>query len=401
MRKNQNHIFRFALTLSIIIGIMIGVLFSTTYCYLKIIPRRQQETEKIRQKYEAGHAYQSARTRSFKNSAKKDSSQHTAYQHKVLTNAGEFFKQQLTNKGFVGSALLIKNGDVILNMGFGYSNANRNLKNGPNTVFEIGSIQKGLTAALLMKLVDQGKIKLSDPVAKYLSGIRTGRQVTLQMMLDMRSGFRLSTLQNKVLSDSNIVKWSIANLQYYPQEYSYQPVNFSLLAGVIEKVSGKSYNSLIQKEIINKLGLYNTGFMPDMLKEPNHAIGYMGSNDKAIYTNPYTQYQVGYNRELGTGNMYATPGDLYKMLNGIDQGQVCKKSSLAKLRDRGDGQYTAGVYNYDTYTMSQGGIGGQVATTAIDMTGKNAVVLMSNNILQGMALKKLAQPFFKKIMLSD
>lgn len=138
--------------------------------------------------------------------------------------------------------------------------------------------------------------------------------------------------------------------------------------------------------------------MPGLLKEPNRAISYTGSGEKAVYTNPYTQSEVGYNRELGTGNIYATTGDLFKMLNGIDQGQVFKKSNLAKLRDRGDGQYTAGVYNYDTYTMSQGVVGAQAATTAIDNSGKNAVVLMSNNILQGMVLHNYAQPFLETIM---
>ncbi|MBB1168547.1 serine hydrolase domain-containing protein [Lacticaseibacillus paracasei] len=398
MAKHQARNFRFKFLLAMLIGILIGGLCSFAYYHFEIVPRKQQEVEKIRQKYEAELVVQRAQAQRYKNAAKKDNSQETAYQKEVSTTEGKTFEQQLENKGFVGSALIIKNGQIILNKGFGYADANQGRKNGPQTLFQIGSIQKGLTAALLMKLVEQGKVKLSDPVGKYLSGIRTGNQVTLRMMLDMRSGFRLSTLQNQVLSDDGIVRWSIENMQYYPQEYSYQPVNFALLAGVIEKVSGKSYNELVQKEIINKIGLYNTGFMPGLLKEPNRAISYTGSGEKAVYTNPYTQSEVGYNRELGTGNIYATTGDLFKMLNGIDQGQVFKKSNLAKLRDLGDGQYTAGVYNYDTYTMSQGVVGAQAATTAIDNSGKNAVVLMSNNILQGMVLHNYAQPFLETIM---
>lgn len=399
MRKHKAHSFKFILAM--LIGIMIGNLFSFTYYRFKLVPQKQQEAEKIRQKYEDELVSQRSQVEHFKNATKKDSSQQTIYQKEVSTNEGQPFEQQLLGKGFVGSALIIKNGQIILNKGFGYADASKDRKNGPQTLFQIGSIQKELTAALLMKLVEQDKVKLSDPVGKYLSGIRTGNQVTLQMMLDMRSGFRRSTLQNKVLSDNGIVKWSIANLQYYPREYSYQPVNFSLLAGIIEKVSGKSYNDLIQKEIINKMGLCNTGFMPGLLTEPNQAISYTGSNEKAIYTNAYTQSKLDYNREFGTGNIYATTGDLYKMLNGINQGEIFKKSNLDKLRDRSDGQYTAGVYNHNNYTMSQGVVGAQAATTAIDTTGKNAIVLMSNNILKGMVLHKYAQIFLKQIIKID
>ena len=398
MAKHQARNFRFKLLLAVLVGILIGVLSSFAYYRFEIVPKEQNDTEKIRKKYEVEIVAQRAQAQRYKNAANRDNLQQNAYQHEVETDEGKTFSQQLENKGFVGAALIIKNGQIILNKGFGYADANKNRENTPNTMFQIGSIQKGLTSALLMKLVEQGKVSLSDPVGKYLSGIRTGSQVTLRMMLDMRSGFRLSKLQDKVLSDEGIVRWSIANLQYYPREYSYQPVNFSLLAGVIEKASGQSYNALIQKEIIDKIGLSNTGFMPGLLKEANRAIGYTGSGSKATYNSPYTQPEVGYNRELGTGNIYATTGDLYKMLNGINQGQVFKKSNLAKLRDLGDGQYTAGVYNYGTYTMGQGVVGAQAATTAIDTTGKYAVVLMSNNILQGMVLHNYAQPFLETIM---
>ena len=73
----------------------------------------------------------------------------------------------------MGSVLVIKNGQIILNKGFGYVDANQGRKHGQQTLFQIGSIQKGLTAALLMKLAEHGKLKISISVGKYLSGFRT------------------------------------------------------------------------------------------------------------------------------------------------------------------------------------------------------------------------------------
>ncbi|MFK5281332.1 serine hydrolase domain-containing protein, partial [Lacticaseibacillus paracasei] len=110
------------------------------------------------------------------------------------------------------------------------------------TLFQIGSIQKAVTAVALAQLAASGKLSLDDPVGKYLTGIKTGDQVTLRMMVAMRSGFSLRRYQPTVMDDANIIQWSIANLTYLPQDnYAYQAVNYVLLAGVIEKVAGRSY----------------------------------------------------------------------------------------------------------------------------------------------------------------
>ncbi|EGF48692.1 beta-lactamase class C-like penicillin binding protein, partial [Lacticaseibacillus rhamnosus MTCC 5462] len=69
----------------------------------------------------------------------------------------------------------------------------------PTTLFQIGSIQKAITAVAVMQLVEAGKLRLDDPVSKYLSGIQTGDQVTLRMMIDMRSGFALKKYQPAVM----------------------------------------------------------------------------------------------------------------------------------------------------------------------------------------------------------
>ncbi|MBF5065992.1 beta-lactamase family protein, partial [Salmonella enterica subsp. enterica serovar Istanbul] len=71
-----------------------------------------------------------------------------------------------------------------------------------------------------------------------------------------------------------IVRWSIANLNYGAKQYAYEPVNFVLLAGVIEKVTGHLYADLIQQEIFKKLKLTHSGFMPELYREPNQSFGY-------------------------------------------------------------------------------------------------------------------------------
>ncbi|MDE3282747.1 beta-lactamase family protein [Lacticaseibacillus casei] len=296
----------------------------------------------------------------------------------IDTSAGKSFKETLTNDKFIGSALIIKQGEIIFNGGVGYADAAAKRVNGPTTLFQIGSIQKAVTAVAVMQLAEEGKLHLDDPVGKYLSGIKTGDQVTLRMMIDMRSGFALKKYQPSVMDDAGIIRWAIGNMTYLPQRnYAYQAVNYQLLAGVVEKVAGRSYEQQIRKTIIDRLGLRHTGFLPGMLTDTNRSLTYTGP-----VTNPY-QTSIGepelwYNRELGTGNMYTTVADLYRLLRGIDDGKVLPLSALKTLRNRDDGVYTAGIYNHSDFYSTNGTVAGQMASTAISHDGKDAVILLSN-----------------------
>ncbi|RXT58215.1 serine hydrolase domain-containing protein [Lacticaseibacillus chiayiensis] len=296
----------------------------------------------------------------------------------IETLAGKSFKEILKNDKFIGSALIIKQGKIIFNGGVGYADAASKRVNGPTTLFQIGSIQKAVTAVAVMQLAEEGKLHLDDPVGKYLSGIKTGDQVTLRMMIDMRSGFALKKYQPYVMDDAGIIRWAISNITYLPQRnYAYQAVNYLLLAGVVEKVTGRSYEQQVRSTIIDRLGLKHTGFLPKMLTDANRSLTYTGP-----VTNPY-QTSIGepklwYNRELGTGNMYTTVADLYRLLRGIDDGKVLPLSALRALRNRDDGVYTAGIYNHADFYSTNGTVAGQMASTAISHDGKDAVILLSN-----------------------
>ena len=283
----------------------------------------------------------------------------------IDTSAGKSFKETLTNDKFIGSALIIKQGEIIFNGGVGYADAASKRVNGPTTLFQIGSIQKAVTAVAMMQLAEEGKLHLDDPV-------------TLRMMIDMRSGFALKKYQPSVMDDAGIIRWAIGNITYLPQRnYAYQAVNYLLLAGVVEKVAGRSYEQQVRSTIIDRLGLKHTGFLPGMLTDANRSLTYTGP-----VTDPYQAFigepELWYNRELGTGNMYTTVADLYRLLRGIDDGKVLPLSALKRLRNRDDGVYTAGIYNHSDFYSTNGTVAGQMASTAISHDGKDAVILLSN-----------------------
>ena len=164
----------------------------------------------------------------------------------------------------------------------------------------------------------------------------------------------------------------------------------ALLAGVIEKVTGRLYADLIQQEIFKRLALTHSGFMPELYREQNQAFGYNGPKADP-YSKRYIEPALSYNRELGTGNIYASAGDLYQIMAGINQGKIISRSAVMQLRDLSQGQYTAGVYNFGSYTLTHGVVAAHSAATVMDSSGQNAVVLMAN---AGQITRDLAQSLF-------
>ena len=173
-------------------------------------------------------------------------------------------------------------------------------------------------------------------------------------------------------------------------------MNYLLLAGVIEKVAGRSYEQQVKNDIIERLKLKHTGFLPAMLTDSNRSLTYTGP-----VTNPYQTFigepELWYNRELGTGNMYTTTGDLYRLLRGIDSGKVITLSTLKTLRNRDDGVYTAGIYNHQDFYSTHGVVAGQMASTAISHDGQNAIILLSNYNSHALNLHDLAVHLFQTL----
>lgn len=365
------------LILGLFAGLIVGVAIYGSYDYFYIRPQTEAKEERARRKYETELNRHRAIEQRLQNATRQATRTTDRLMQQVIPAEAQPFLKKLEADHFSGTVLMMRKGKVILNTGLGYADAESGRLNGPESLYQIGSIQKGLTAVLLMKLVEQGKVHLTDPISRYLPGIRTGKQVTLRMMLDMRSGFSLKRTQPTQLSDAGIVRWSIANLNYGARQYAYEPVNFVLLAGVIEKVTGHLYADLIQQEIFKKLKLTHSGFMPELYREPNQSFGYNGPKADP-YSRRYIEPSLNYNRELGTGNIYTSAGDLYQIMAAINQGKIIRRSSVATLRDLNQGQYTAGVYNFGDYTLTHGVVAAQSAATIMDNSGQNAVVLLAN-----------------------
>ena len=89
---------------------------------------------------------------------------------------------------FNGSALVAKNGVILLNKGYGYRDAASKTPNDEQTIFQLGSITKQFTSAVILKLQEEKKLSVSDKLSKYFPGYPKGDSITIRQLLTHTSG---------------------------------------------------------------------------------------------------------------------------------------------------------------------------------------------------------------------
>ena len=219
---------------------------------------------------------------------------------------------------FNGSVLVAENGKVIYKKGLGLAQMEWNIPNTPDTRFRLGSITKQFTAALILQLVEQGKVKLDGKVSDYLPAYRKdiGEKVTVHQLLNHTSGipsytslagFFNDVSRNPFTVDDFIKKYASNNLEFEPgSKFSYNNSGYFLLGAIVEKVTGQTYEKALKERILDPLGMKNTGYDHHANIIEKRASGYQKTSDG--YTNaPYLDMSLPY----AAGAMYSTVEDLY------------------------------------------------------------------------------------------
>ena len=220
---------------------------------------------------------------------------------------------------FNGSALVAQNGKVIFKSGYGMANKEWNIPNTTDTKFRLGSITKQFTSMLIMQLVQQGKLKLDGKITDYLPDYpkETGDRITIHQLLTHTSGIHdytsypafFRTLSRTPSSPTEFIKlWADSALDFEPgTKWSYSNSGYFMLGVIIEKVTGKSYEQMLQKNIFDPLGLKGTGYDHSETIIPKRASGYERGPDGWINA-PYLEMSLPYS----AGSLYSTAEDLYK-----------------------------------------------------------------------------------------
>ena len=244
----------------------------------------------------------------------------------------------------------------------------------------IGSIQKAMTALLILKQIQAGKLTFDTKLAEFYPQIPGGQQITIKNMLYMRSGLHRTASPDKPMSDSEIIQFALHHLKLTDYDtYHYEPLNYTLLTGILIKLTNQPYETLLKKEIIRPLHLEHTDFYDNVKNSPQHAVSYqMSATDD--YSKALIEPETDIRNELGTGNISMSVYDLNKFFTSVLSGGIIPKELLFSLwQNNGDKHpYSGGVYSGNDYILAQGNINRFHAVVAMKKDTKDAIVMESN-----------------------
>ena len=248
---------------------------------------------------------------------------------------------------FNGSVLVAKGGKILLEKGYGYKNVAGKTINDAGTIFQVGSITKEFTAAVVLKLLVQKKLSLEDNISKYFPGFPGGDSITIKNLLTHTSGiFNYTEVfdfwkQSNIPANEQMILDTLQSkkLLFAPgTKFSYSNSNYMLLAYIIQKVTGEPYETVVRNLIFRPLGMTRSGFDFTQLQNADKATGYWNfSAFKYVEGPPNDSSEF-----IGSGSMYSSVWDLYRWHRALQDGKVLDKAILALAYEPAKGPYGYG-----------------------------------------------------------
>lgn len=237
---------------------------------------------------------------------------------------------------FNGAVLVAEQGKVIYKKGFGFANMEWDIPNQADTKFRLASITKQFTSMMILQLVQQGKLKLDGKITEYIPDYpkKTGDNITIHHLLTHSSGipdytvfqnYRSNISRNTSTPEAFVKLFADSALLFEPgTRFSYSNSGYFLLGVIIEKITGKPYEQVLQENILSPCNMNSTGYDHPRTILKKRASGYERNGVTYVNT-PYLDMSVPYS----AGALYSTVEDMYLW----DQALNTDKLLSEKMRD--------------------------------------------------------------------
>ena len=292
----------------------------------------------------------------------------------VKAKATEIFEESFQSYGFKGAGLFVYKGEELYAGGTGKADKDKDIDNSADVVYHVASVTKQFTAAAILKLCEENKLSLDDTLSKYFAGYKEGADITIHNLLSMQSGIPDFTrfydedgnetdgqtlimidgveADNSAQENRDAIRtWIFSQKLLFEQgdRYSYSNANYFLLGEIIEKVSNKTYFDYLKTNFFEPLEMTTAGFDENYdNSSASVAQGYRDSVTGSVgklYGYPGVSF--------GSGDLMASPKDLYKWTVALHGGKVISGEMVQKMTEKyvecGDGtSYGYGLMIMDT-----------------------------------------------------
>jgi len=288
---------------------------------------------------------------------------------------------------FMGAVLVARGDQILLDKGYGSANLEWDVPNTPTTKFRLGSLTKQFTAASILLLEERGRLKIDDPVKKYLPDAPPAwDRITIFNLLTHSSGIPnftgfpeyKSIEPFSITAEKLVAMFRDKPLDFAPGEkMSYSNSGYVLLGHLIERIAGLSYSSFVRENIFTPLGMADSGYDSNSAIIPHRASGY--SPLGATLTNAgFIHMSVPH----AAGALYSTTEDLLKWERGLFGGKVLSANSLKRMTTAYKNNYAFGLVvreeNGRRTISHNGGIEGFNTMLLYDPDQKVTVAVLGN-----------------------
>jgi CubicO group peptidase (beta-lactamase class C family) len=319
-------------------------------------------------------------------------------------------RKYIKNKAdpFNGSVMVMDEGVAIYQKNFGYADMERLSSLNDSTLYELASCSKQFTATAIMILAEQGKLKLTDTLQKFIPSFPY-QHITIENLLTHTSGLpSYEALLAKVWDKTkfatntdvvNLLKLYKPQILFNPNEqFVYSNTGYVLLAYIIETISNMSYQQFLDSTIFKPLHMkrsrvYNTRRSVNEVID-NYAYGYIYSSKLENYILPDSieKYKMVIYQDVvsGDGSVNSSTQDLILWQRELMNPTLLSKQTLAKAFQRhqlnngaevnyGYGFFLSGGGSAETLIYHTGGWPGYLCIIMLFPESKKSVIVLSNN----------------------
>lgn len=259
------------------------------------------------------------------------------------------YLKRLEPAGFSGQVLLARGDTLLLRGAYGWADRARGLRLTTETPVGIASASKQLTAAALLKLAEEGRLTLDDPLGRYFPDAPADKAgITLRQVLTHTAGIRGGFTEDfdRHTLEATVERLLSAPLRFEPGAgWRYASDAYNLLAAVIGKVAGEPFEAYMQRALFEPAGMADTRYGPrsrrEAAGEPAVARAYVGWADRGSPDVWPVNWRV-----FGSGDVFTTADDLYAWHRAVGAGSIFSSEAaaryLAPLQPLPDGEVSYG-----------------------------------------------------------
>ncbi len=238
-----------------------------------------------------------------------------------------------------GAAFMVaRKGEVLYQKAFGKANLELGGNLTTESVFQLGSMTKQFTAVAILLLEQQGKLKVTDPISKYIPDYPGGDKITIHHLLTHTSGIKdftkmkaLAEIAQKEMTPKMMVDFfKDEPVDFVPGErFEYNNSGYVLLGYLIELISGEAYADFIQQHIFDRLGMKHSYYASDRKVIANRAYGYQKKESGFV-----NKTAINFSVPFASGALMSTLGDLLKWQNALVNNKLLNTAETQKAFSR-------------------------------------------------------------------